>query len=334
MAKIINRCHVAAALALAMAPVLALFLAAAVVTAAAQDYPSRVIKIIVPFGAGGQPDVVARLFAQYFQNHLGPTIVENHPGGNTTLGALAAAAAKPDGYTLLFGSSTSLAIAPALHVNPGYDPVKSFTPIAAISSSPMYLTVGPAVAAKTIGELIAYAKANPGKLNFAAPTGGPPHLAGEMFKRAAGIDIVPVFYGSMNQAFTDLLGGQMHIVFDSPAALAPLIRQNKIRALVVMGARRMDQLPDVPTMAESGLPDLRVTTWNGLVAPVGTPEAVVVKLNAMINEALKAPEIREMLAKFSSEPLGGTPQEFAAFVAAESKKWSEIIHLSGVKMEQ
>ncbi len=326
VAKIIHRCLVSAAVALAMA--------AAAVMAVAQDYPSRVIKIIVPFGAGGQPDVVARLFSQYFQNHFGPTIVENHPGGNTTLGALVAAAAKPDGYTLFFGSSTSLAIAPALLVNAGYDPVKSFMPIAAISSSPMYLTVGPAVAAKTIGELIAYAKDNPGKLNFAAPTGGPPHLAGEMFKRAVGIDIVPVFYGSMNQAFTDMLGGQMDIVFDSPAALASLIREGKIRALVVMGARRQDRLPDVPTMAESGLPDLRVTTWNGLVAPAGTPDAIIVKLNAMINEALKSPEIREVLAKFSSEPLGGTPQEFAAFVASESKKWSEIIHLSGVKMEQ
>jgi tripartite-type tricarboxylate transporter receptor subunit TctC len=301
--------------------------------ASAKDYPSRVIKIIVPFGAGGQPDVVARVFAQYLQNNLGPTIVENHPGGNTTLGAQAAAAAKPDGYTLFFGSSTSLAIAPALNPNAGYDPVKNFTPIAGISSSPMYLTVGPAVQARTIGEMIGYAKANPGKLNFAAPTGGPPHLSGEMFKRAAGIDIVPVFYASMNQAFTDLLGGQMDIVFDSPAALAPLLRDGKIRALVVMGGRRMEQLPDVPTMAESGLPDLHVTTWNGLVAPAGIPPPLVVRLNAVINDALKSPEIREVLRKFSSEPIGGTPREFADFIAAESAKWSDIIRLSGVKME-
>src|SRR5208282_4025771 len=168
------RCGHAAAVALAIA--------GSAVVASAANYPSRVIKIVVPFGAGGQPDVVARVFAQYFQKNLGPTVVDNHPGGNTTLGAQVAAAAQPDGYTLFFGSSTSLAIAPALNPNAGYDPVKSFTPIAGVSSSPMYLTVGPAVKAATIGELIAYAKANPGKLNFAAPNGGPPHLAGEMFK--------------------------------------------------------------------------------------------------------------------------------------------------------
>jgi tripartite-type tricarboxylate transporter receptor subunit TctC len=313
-------------------------LAAAVVASAqddpARDYPNRVIKIVVPFGAGGQPDVVARVFAQYLQNNLGPTIIDNHPGGNTLLGAQAAAAAKPDGYTLFFGSTTSLGIAPALNANSGYDPVKSFTPIAGVSSSPMYLTVGPTVAAKTIAEFIAFAKANPGKMNFAAPTGGPPHLTGEMFKRAVGIDIVPVPYGGMNQAYIDLMAGHMDIVFDSPAALAPLLRQGKIRALVELGGKRMDQLPDVPTMAESGLPDLRVTTWNGLVGPAGIPQPIVVKLNASINEALRSPAIREVLDKFSSEPLGGTPQEFTAFVAAESKKWSEIIRLTGVKTEQ
>jgi tripartite-type tricarboxylate transporter receptor subunit TctC len=327
MSKIVTYRYLAVAM-------LLLALAGAAVAASAEDYPRRVIKIIVPFGAGGQPDVVARLFAQYFQKNLGPTVIDNHPGGNTVLGAQAAADAKPDGYTLFFGSSTSLAIAPALNPNSSYDPVKSFAPIAGISSSPMYLTVGPAVKAKTVAEFIAYAKANPGKLNFAAPTGGPPHLAGEMFKRAVGIDIVPVPYGSMNQAAIDLMGGQMDIIFDSPAALAPLLREGKIRALVVMGGRRMDRLPDVPTMVESGLPDLRVTTWNGLVAPAGIPDSIVVKLNAMINDALKSSEIREALANFSSEPLGGTPQEFADFIASESKKWSEIIHVAGVKMEQ
>lgn len=316
------------------AAMLAAALASATVVASADDYPSHVIKIIVPFNAGGQPDVVARVFAQYFQNHLGPTVVDNHPGGNTVLGAQAAASAKPDGYTLFFGSSTSLAIAPALNPSAGYDPVKSFTPIAGISSSSMYLTVGPSVKAKDIAAFIAYAKANPGKLNFAAPTGGPPHLAGEMFKRAVGIDIVPVPYAGMNQAAIDMLGGQMDIIFDSPAALAPLLRAGKIRALVVMGATRMPQLPDVPTMAESGLPDLHVTTWNGLVAPAGVAGSVVVKLNTAINDALKSAEIRGVLAKFSSQPLGGTPQEFAKFVTAESKKWADVIRASGVKMQQ
>lgn len=317
----------------ALAAAMMAFALAGIATAA-EHYPSHVIKIIVPFAAGGQPDVVARVFAQYFQNNLGPTIIDNHPGGNTILGAQAAAAAKPDGYTLFFGSTTSLGIAPALNANAGYDPMRNFTPIAGISSSPMYLTVGPSVRARTIAEFIAHAKANPGKLNFAAPTGGPPHLAGEMFKRAVGIDIVPVPYGGMNQAYIDLMGGQIDIIFDSPAALAPLLHEGKIRALVAMSSKRMDQLPDVPTMAESGLPDLHVTTWNGLVAPAGLAEPIVLKLNATINDALKSPQIRQVLAKFSSEPLGGTPREFADFVAAESKKWADIIRASGVKMEQ
>jgi tripartite-type tricarboxylate transporter receptor subunit TctC len=301
--------------------------------ALAQPYPSRVIKIIVPFAVGGQPDIVARVFAQHLAATVGTTIIDNRPGNNTIIGSKFAASADPDGYTLLFGSVTSLAIVPALTANAGYDPVTSFKPIAAISRSPMYLTVGPSVRAKTIGELIAHAQANPGKLNFAAPTGGPPHLAGEAFKRATGIDIVPVFYRTMNQAITDLLAGQMDIAFDSPAPLAHLLGDGKIRALVGLGAQRMALLPDVPTMAESGLPDLQMVTWNGLVAPAGTPDAIVGRINASINDALKSPAIQEALAKFSSEPLGGSPQEFTAFVAAESKKWTEIVRLSGVKLD-
>jgi len=301
--------------------------------AVAQNYPSRVIKIIVPFAAGGQPDTIARLFAQHIAMTVGTTVIDNRPGGNTTIGARAAAVAEPDGHTVLFATSSSLAIAPALSSNAGYDPVRSFTPIAGVSSSPMYLTVGPSVQAKTVAELVAYAKAHPGKLNFAAPIGGPPHLAGEIFKRATGIDIVPVPYRTMNQAFTDMLAGQMDMIFDSPAALAHLLREGRIRALVTMGAKRMAELPDVPTMAESGYPDLRVTTWNGLVVPAGTPDAVVAKLNASINDALKSTDIRDTLAKFGSEPIGGTPQEFATFIAAESKKWSEIIRLAGVKVD-
>ena len=301
-------------------------------SAAAQTYPNRVIKIIVPFAVGGQPDTVARVIAQHLQATVGTTIIDNRPGNNTIIGSKFAAGADPDGYTLLFGSTTSLAIVPAMTSNAGYDPVTSFKPIAAISRSPMYLNVGPSVHAKTVGELIAFAKANPGKLNFAAPP-GPPHLAGEAFKRATGIDIVPVPYRTMNQAFTDLLAGQMDIVFDSPAPLAHLLREGKVRALVGLGKERMALLPDVPTMAESGLPDLQMITWNGLVAPAGTPDAIVSRVNAAINDGLKTPQIRDALQKFSSEPIGGSPQEFAALVATELKKWAEIIRLAGVKID-
>jgi tripartite-type tricarboxylate transporter receptor subunit TctC len=320
---------------LASVPRLIVALAAVVaaVGAAAQTYPSRVIKMIVPFAVGGQPDTIARVFAQHLQTTIGTTIIDNRPGNNTIIGTKFAAGSDPDGYTLLFGSTTSLAIVPHLTANAGYDPVTSFKPIAALSRSPMYLTVGPSVRAKTVAELIAFARANPGKLNFAAPTGGPPHLAGEAFKRATGIDIVPVPYRMMNQAITDLLSGQMDIVFDSPAPLAHLLRDGKIRALVGLGPQRMAMLPDVPTMKESGFPHLQVITWNGLVAPAGTPDAIVARINASINDGLKTPAIRDTLARFSSEPIGGTPREFAAMVAAESKKWAEIIRLAGVKID-
>lgn len=298
----------------------------------AQSYPSRVIKIIVPFPAGGQPDVVARLFAQHLTTALGANVVDNRPGGSTAIGSKAAATAEPDGYTVLFGSVTSLAIAPALIPNVGYDPVTSFAPIIAVSRAPMCMIVGPSVKAGSIAELIAFAKANPGKLNFAAPTGTPPHLAGEAFRRAAGVEIVPVFYRTMNQAFTDLLAGQMDIIFDSPAALAHLLREGKVRALVTLSDKRIAQYADVPTMSESGLPDLRMVTWNGFVAPAGTPDAVVRRLNAVLNEALRSEPIRTALANFGSEPLGGTPEAFSAFVAAEAKKWADLIRLSGVKL--
>ena len=312
----------------------ALLAAAALLAGAAfaQSYPSRVIKLIVPFSPGGQPDTIARVVAQHLSASVGTTIIDNRPGANTTIGTKAAAAAEPDGYTLLFGSSTSLALAPALKGG-DYDPVKSFAPIAMISSAPFILVVGPSVPVTTVAEFIAYAKARPGKLNFAAPTGGPPHLAGEMFKAVTGIDIVPVSYRAMNQAFTDLIAGQMDIIFDAPALLLPFIRDGKARALVVMNARRTADLPDVPTMAESGLPDRSLTVWNGLVAPAGTSEAIVTRLNAAINDGLKSPEIKAALVRLGSEPLVGSPQEFAAFIASEAKKWADTMRSAGLKSE-
>jgi tripartite-type tricarboxylate transporter receptor subunit TctC len=309
-----------------------LAIAMSAVPALAQSYPSRVIKMIVPFSPGGQPDTIARLIAQHLSASVGTTIIDNRPGANTMIGAKAAAAAEPDGYTLLFATSTSLAIAPAL--KPGeYDPIRSFVPIAMVSSAPMILAVGPSVPARTVGQFIAYAKANPGRLNFAAPTGGPPHLAGEMFKAATGIDIVPVSYRAMNQAFTDLIGGQMDIIFDAPAVLLPFIRDGKARALVAMSAKRTADLPDVPTMVESGLPDVSLTVWNGLVAPAGTPETIVTRLNAAINDGLKSPDIKSTLERFGSAPLTGTPRDFAAFIESEARKWAETVRLAGVKVD-
>jgi tripartite-type tricarboxylate transporter receptor subunit TctC len=299
----------------------------------AQAYPNRVIKLIVPFSAGGQPDTIARLFAQHLSANVGATVIDNRPGANATLGSKAVAAAEPDGYTLLFGSSTSLALAPALNPAAGYDPIKSFTPVAMISSAPFILAIGPSVPAKSISEFVAYAKANPAKLNFAAPMGGPPHLAGEWFKRVTGLNIVPISYRSMNQAVTDLISGQMDIIFDAPAILMQLVREGKLSALVVMDKKRAVSLPDVPTMVEAGLPDLQLTVWNGLVAPAGTPEPIIRQLNAAINDALLSPDIAAALANFGSEPLRGTPREFANFIASEAGKWAETVRVSGIRLE-
>src|SRR5439155_26062606 len=174
--------------------------------------------------------------------------------------------------------------------------------------------------------------ANPGKLNFAAPTGSPPHLGGEMFKAATATDMVPISYRTMNQAFTDLIGGQMDIIFDAPALLLPLIRDGKVRALVAMSKERTPFLPEVPTMAESGLGDVTMTVWNGIVAPAGTPEAIVRRLNAAVNEGLRTPEIKTTLANFGSEPFMGSPQDFATFIASEAKKWAGAGGLAGVKI--
>jgi tripartite-type tricarboxylate transporter receptor subunit TctC len=317
------------ALAIAWAMTVAAFAA----PACAQTYPTRIIKMIVPFSPGGQPDTIARLVSQHLSTTIGTVIIDNRPGANGIIAAKAAAASEADGHTLLFGSTTTLAIAPALSRNPGYDPIKSFAPIAMISSAPFIMAVGPSVTSRTIGDFIAYAKANPGKLNFAAPTGGPPHLGGELFKAATGVDIVPISYRTMNQAFAELMSGQMDIIFDAPALLLPLIREGKVRALVTLNASRTPDLPDVPTMAEAGLPDVRVTVWNGLVTPAGTPPQLINRLNAATNEWLRSAEMKRLLANFGSVPMIGTPQEFADFIAVEAKKWAETVRIAGVQVD-
>ena len=304
-------------------------------SASAQNYPSRVIKLIVPFSVGGQPDVIARLFAQRISSAVGTVVIDNRPGANTTLGSKVVADSDPDGYTLLYASASSLALAPALNKQAGYDPVKSFAPVATFSTSPFMLFVGKNVpeSVKTVDDFIAYAKQNPGKLNFAAPTGGPPHLAGELFKRATGIDMVPVSYRSLNQGFTDLISGQMDVLFDGPAPMMPLLAEGKVRVLVSMGEKRSAALPEVRMMREAGLPDVRLETWNGLVAPAGTPVAIIQKLNAAVNDGLKSKEMQDALLKFASDPLITTPEEFSALIVRESKKWQDLVAAANLKIE-
>ena len=297
-----------------------------------QDYPSRPVKIIVPTPPGGPVDVMARITANYLQTALGqPFIIENRAGAGNTIGSKDAAEATPDGYTLLYSSASGLVIAPLLHPDAGYNPLTDYAPIALVAASSNVLVVNPAVPAKTVAELVAYAKANPGKVNFSSGgIGVLPHLIGEMFKAQAGINIVHVPYKGGGPSINDLVAGNVQMTFESTTVLLPLIKAGRLRALAVTTAKRIPQLPEVPTMAESGYPNFVTTAWTGLLAPVQTPAPIVAKLNATINDGLKTPQLLDALAKLTLDPLGGTPADFTAQIKSDSAKWSPIVMALGL----
>jgi tripartite-type tricarboxylate transporter receptor subunit TctC len=302
--------------------------------AAAQNYPARPIKLIVPFPAGGPPDVIARILADHMSPRLGQTVVvENRPGAGATVGTRSVASAEPDGYTLLFSSTTSLSIAPALFKNVDYDPVKSFAPVAGVSVGPMIVVVHPSVPAQTVPELVAYAKAHPGKLNYGAGVASPPHIAWALFTAVTGTHIVFIPFRGMAPAMTDLLSGQIQMMIDGVGPLLPHILEGKVRPLAVTGPTRSPDFPHLPTMIESGYPDYVLTFWTGVVAPAGTPPDIVNKLNAAINESLRSPSVKERLAKSNVDTNIVSPGEFAAFIASEAQKWGGIIRTSGIKAE-
>jgi tripartite-type tricarboxylate transporter receptor subunit TctC len=302
--------------------------------AGAQAYPDRPIKVIVPFPAGGPPDTLARLVGNDISARLGQTVViDNRPGAGATIGTRVAANAEPDGYTLLFASTTSLSIGPALFKNLDYDPVKSFAPVASVSLGAMVVTVNANVPANSVAELVAHAKANPGRLHNGAGVASPPHIAWGLFTLTTGTNIVFVPYRSMVQAMTDLMSGQIQIMIDGIGSLLPHIRDGKVRALAVTGERRSPDLPEVPTMIESGYPDFLLSFWTGVLAPAGTPAPIVDKLNAAINDGLSSAETRESLAKFNVEPNIASPAQFGTFLAAEARKWAEIIKATNIKVE-
>jgi tripartite-type tricarboxylate transporter receptor subunit TctC len=299
------------------------------------SYPDKLIKMIVPAPAGGQTDVLARLLAQKIQQAVGQNvIIDNRPGAGGALGARVLAAAEPDGYTLFYGNTSTLAVIPAVSKNPGYDPVKNFAPIASVSDSYMILVVHPSAQAKTVAEFVAYAKANPGKLNFGhAGAGNVTHLTGEMFRSLAKIEFVGVPHRGGAESITSLLGQQVDFVFESPVVLLPLIREGKLRALGVTSAARRPELADVPTMGEAGVSGFVSTLLTGIVAPAGTPAPIVGKLNGVINEMLNAADLKELLTKFGSQARTGSPQEFAAFLAGETRKWAEIAKAANVSID-
>jgi len=302
--------------------------------AAAQPYPNRPIKLIVPFPAGGPPDVIARIVADSMSTRLGQSVVvDNRPGAGATIGTRSVANAEPDGHTLLFASTTSLSIGPALFKNLDYDPIKSFTPVAGISIGPMVLVLHPSVPAKTVQELVAHAKANPGKLNYGAGVASPPHIAWGLFTAVTGTDILFVPYRGMAPAMNDLISGQIQMMIDGTGPLLPHIQAGTFRALAVTGKTRSPDFPHLPTMIESGYPDYVLTFWTGIVAPAGTPQPIVARLNSAINDGLASIALKDGLAKFNVEGNVASPQEFAAMLAQEAEKWAGIVKAAGIKVE-
>jgi tripartite-type tricarboxylate transporter receptor subunit TctC len=307
----------------------------ALTSAHGEPYPVRPVKIIVPTPAGGPVDVVGRLVANHLAAVNGqPVVVDNRPGAGNTIGSKEAAQAEPDGYTLLYSSVSGLVLAPMLQKNAGYDPIASYDPIALVAQSSTILVVHPSVPAHTVAELVAHAKANPGKVNFSSGgIGVLPHLIGEWFKSRAGIDIVHVPYRGGGPSINDLVGGQVQMTFEGVSVLRPLIESGRLRALAVTSAQRLPQLPDLPTMVESGFPDFVSVSWTGLLAPARTPREIVENLNAQINAALASPEFKAALARLGNEPLGGTPRDFADTIKADIAKWAPLVQAIGLKAE-
>jgi tripartite-type tricarboxylate transporter receptor subunit TctC len=306
----------------------------ATVTASAQSYPNRLIKLVLPFPAGGPTDGAARLIAEKLSASLGQTIViENRPGGaGGTVGAKTVAAADPDGYTLLFTPPGPLVTAPLIYKNVGYDPVKDFAPVATIFSSPQILVVNPAVPARSMQELVAHAKANPGKVSYASPGfGTQPHLLAEMLKLESGADLVHVPFRGSAPALTDLLAGQVQVFFDTVTFLLPHVDAGRLRPLAVADVARSAQLASVPTTTESGFAKLQGTYWTAVVAPAGTPPDVINKLNAAINAITTSKEMEETLSRLSAKAKVGSPADVTAFFAAETRKWGEVITAANIK---
>jgi len=300
----------------------------------ADDYPSKPIKIVVAAGAGGPTDVPARIASQILTAKLGqPVVVENRPGAGGVLGARAVATAPADGYTLLMGNTSVMAVIPAVSAGAGYDPVKDFVPIVKMTEGFQILVVHPASSWKTLKEFVDHAKAHPSKLNYAhTGNGGLPHLAGELFMLRSGAKMTGVSYRSGGESNTAVLGQTVDATFENIAILRTLITEGRLRALAVQHAARTPLLPDLPTMAEVGLADCEANTFYGLAAPAGTPASIVAKLNAAINEAMATPEMQRTITSLGSESKPNTPAEFAAFIAAQHKKWLDVGNAAGVKV--
>jgi tripartite-type tricarboxylate transporter receptor subunit TctC len=303
--------------------------------AGADAYPTRPVRFIVPFAPGGSTDTLARTLATKLADALGQqVVVDNRAGGNGNIGTDLVAHAAPDGYTILLGYIANLAIGPSLYAKLPYDPIKDFAPITLLAEAPNILVVHPSVPAKSFQEFIAYAKANPAKVNFAsAAVASPGHLSGELLNLAAGIHMQHVPYKGSGQAVVDLVGGQVQAMVSGMSSVMPHIKAGRLRPLAVTGAKRSSAVPDVPTIAESGFPKFQSTAWYGVLAPAGTSSAIVTRLHDEIIRALKLPDVRERLEYVGFEIVGSTPAAFGDFIKTEIKKWAPVVKASGAKPE-
>jgi len=314
---------------------LLLAMALAALSAQAAEWPDKPIRVILSVPAGATPDVTARLVFPGLMQQLGVSLVaDNRAGGGGVIGAEIAAKSAPDGYTLFISSPGALTILPHMRKNIPYDTIRDFAPVSLISIGPFVLMTHPSVPAKSIKELIALAKSQPGKLNYAsAGNGVANHLAGELFKQMAGVDIVHVPYKGAPQAVTDVLAGHMNMMFNSVAPIVGYIKTGKIRVLGIASLQRSPQLPDVPTIHESGVPGFEAVNWFGLFAPAKTPRAIINRVNGALVKTVKTPELQAQFIALGADPVGSTVEEFAAFVKRDMEKYEKVVRISGAKVD-
>jgi tripartite-type tricarboxylate transporter receptor subunit TctC len=303
--------------------------------ASAQGYPTRPIRLVVPFPAGGTTDILARAVSQKLTEAFGQAVVvDNRPGAAGNIGSDLVAKSTPDGYTLLMGTVGTHAINPSLYAKMPYDHVKDFIPVVLVAGVPNVLVVNPALPVNSVADLIKLAKDKPGTINFASSGSGTSiHLSGELFKTMAGVDMTHVPYKGSAPALTDLIGGQVQIMFDNlPSSLAQ-IKAGKLRAVAVTSLKRAPALPDVPTISESGLPGFEASSWFGVLAPAGTPAPIVARINAEVNKWLQSADAREKLLGQGAEAAGGSPEQFASYIRVETEKWAKVVKASGAKVD-
>jgi tripartite-type tricarboxylate transporter receptor subunit TctC len=303
--------------------------------ARADDYPSHPIRIVVPFAAGGTSDLVTRILGQALGTALKvAVVVDNRPGAGGNIGSDLVAHAAPDGYTLLMGTVATHGINATLYKKMPFDPVEDFAPISLVASTPSVLEVNPSLPVKSVQDLIDYAKANPGKLYFgSAGNGSSHHLAGELFDSMAGVTMTHVPYRGTAAAVTDTIAGQVQVIFDTLPSAMPFVKSGQLRAIAVTSSRRDPALPNLPTLAESGLPGYEVGSWYGLLAPAGTPPAVVEKISKLVAQLVRRPDIKQKLLEQGATPVGDTPAEFTAHIASELKKWAPVVRASGAQVD-